>query len=257
MMHHDMDAPPWWHFKRKKMLYIDGFAAKGHRGLMQFMLVRQQRPGEVPRSGKTTSATSMPTSRRSSRRSIRLPSTASWPSKDERRSTASVPIATAPTASGGTYPEKLVPIDEVGTDRVRLDALSPAHRDAYGQSWFTDYGKLDNLERPRRLRRPAARWHLGQRPVLPQRQRADALARAASRPSGPPFGSERRLATTASASAWRSKPSTSCPEDVTSGWQKREYFDTRAFGKKASGHTFPDELSADEKQAVLEYLKTL
>jgi hypothetical protein len=47
------------------------------------------------------------------------------------------------------------------------------------------------------------------------------------------------------------------PADVASGWQKREHFDTRAFGKKASGHTFPEELSADEKRAVLEYLKTL
>src|SRR5262245_13343800 len=44
MVHHDMDAPPWWHFKRKKMIYIDGFAEKGHRGLMQFMLVPQNGP---------------------------------------------------------------------------------------------------------------------------------------------------------------------------------------------------------------------
>src|SRR5262245_23295065 len=44
MVHHDMDAPPWWHFKRKQMIYIDGFAEKGHRGLMQFMLVPQNGP---------------------------------------------------------------------------------------------------------------------------------------------------------------------------------------------------------------------
>ena len=44
MVHHDMDAPPWWHFHRKHHMYIDGFAEKGHRGLMQFMLVRQNGP---------------------------------------------------------------------------------------------------------------------------------------------------------------------------------------------------------------------
>ena len=44
MTHHDMDAPPWWHFHRKHHIYIDGFAEKGHRGLMQFMLVRQNGP---------------------------------------------------------------------------------------------------------------------------------------------------------------------------------------------------------------------
>ncbi len=41
------------------------------------------------------------------------------------------------------------------------------------------------------------------------------------------------------------------PED------RRRYFDTHLKGKSAAGHLFPEELSADEKQAVLEYLKTL
>ena len=36
--HHDMDAPAWWHFHKRPFLYIDGFAQKGHRGLMQFMI---------------------------------------------------------------------------------------------------------------------------------------------------------------------------------------------------------------------------
>ena len=49
----------------------------------------------------------------------------------------------------------------------------------------------------------------------------------------------------------------SLPANVTAGWQRREYFDTRAFGKSRAGHQFPDVLSEDEKQAVLEYLKTL
>jgi mono/diheme cytochrome c family protein len=44
MTHHDMDAPPWWHLRRKTKLYIDGFASRGHRPLMQFMLVPQNGP---------------------------------------------------------------------------------------------------------------------------------------------------------------------------------------------------------------------
>jgi hypothetical protein len=44
LVNHDMDPPPWWHFKKKHHIYIDGFAQKGHRGLMQFMLVRQNGP---------------------------------------------------------------------------------------------------------------------------------------------------------------------------------------------------------------------
>ncbi|MEX0585648.1 MAG: hypothetical protein WD176_03325, partial [Pirellulales bacterium] len=44
LVHHDHDAPPWWHVKKKQNLYIDGFAPKGHRPLMQFLLVPQNGP---------------------------------------------------------------------------------------------------------------------------------------------------------------------------------------------------------------------
>ena len=47
------------------------------------------------------------------------------------------------------------------------------------------------------------------------------------------------------------------PAEATAGWQRREYFDTRGFGKSAKGHEFQSELTADEKRAVLEYLKSL
>src|SRR4029078_2851950 len=44
MTHHDDDAPPWWHLKRKQYLYIDGFAPKNHRALMQFLLIPRNGP---------------------------------------------------------------------------------------------------------------------------------------------------------------------------------------------------------------------
>lgn len=40
MLHHDMEPPPWWHFSQKDNIYIDGFAPKGHRALLQFTMVR-------------------------------------------------------------------------------------------------------------------------------------------------------------------------------------------------------------------------
>jgi hypothetical protein len=47
------------------------------------------------------------------------------------------------------------------------------------------------------------------------------------------------------------------PENFTAGWQRRQFFDTGAFGKSAGGHTFPEALDEEEKRSVLEYLKTL
>ena len=47
------------------------------------------------------------------------------------------------------------------------------------------------------------------------------------------------------------------PESVTTARERREYFDTTRRGKSNAGHPFADDLSEDEKRAVLEYLKSL
>ena len=47
------------------------------------------------------------------------------------------------------------------------------------------------------------------------------------------------------------------PADVKLGTEQRKYFDTSKLGKSAAGHTFPNALDEAERQAVLEYLKTL
>jgi hypothetical protein len=48
----------------------------------------------------------------------------------------------------------------------------------------------------------------------------------------------------------------SVPEKLSTG-TRRQYFDTTRAGKSAAGHRFSDELSTEERWAVLEYLKTL
>jgi mono/diheme cytochrome c family protein len=255
MSHHDMDAPPWWHFKRKKMLYIDGFAEKGHRGLMQFMLVRSNGP-EKFRGWEDEFRDVF-----AYINSIEPPK---YPFSVDHELAASGQRAFERVCAEchGTYgkdshyPEKLVPIDDVGTDRVRLDALTPRHREAYGKSWFTEYGKLANLSDPGGYVAPpldgiwasapyfhngsvATLWHVlhpQARPVVWHRIGNDFDQERV----GPAIETLEKL-----------------PADVTAGWQKREYFDTRAFGKSSVGHTFPDTLTEAEKRAVLEYLKTL
>ena len=47
------------------------------------------------------------------------------------------------------------------------------------------------------------------------------------------------------------------PQERMPPAERRRHFDTSKPGKSAAGHTFPDMLSEEEKQAVLEYLKTL
>jgi hypothetical protein len=47
------------------------------------------------------------------------------------------------------------------------------------------------------------------------------------------------------------------PADAKAPAEQREYFNTRRPGKSAAGHLFPNDLTEEQKRAVLEYLKTL
>ena len=139
---------------------------------------------------------------------------------------------------------------------MRLDALTPQHRDSYGQSWFADFGRKMNLSDPGGYVAPpldgawasSPYFHNGSVPtlwhVLHPDKRPGVWKRSATE-----FDAERI--------GWKIETFDSLPADVTDGWQRRAYFDTRAFGKSAVGHDFPNALSDDEKRAVLEYLKTL
>jgi mono/diheme cytochrome c family protein len=255
MVHHDMDAPPWWHFRRKRMIYIDGFAAKGHRGLMQFMLVPQNGP-EKFRSWDRDFRDVLAYISSIEPPKYPYPIDESLANRGRTAFNRVCAECHGTYGPGGTYPEKTISIDEIQTDRVRLDALTPKHRDAYGQSWFAEFGKLPNVNDPSGYVAPPldgiwasapylhngsvpTLWHLlhpSERPIV--WKRADE-AYDTDR-VGPQIETFSDL-----------------PSDAIEGWQRRQYFDTRAFGKSAAGHTFPEALSEDQRRAVLEYLKSL
>jgi hypothetical protein len=50
---------------------------------------------------------------------------------------------------------------------------------------------------------------------------------------------------------------TEAPGNSKDRWEQRSFFDTRKPGKSAAGHRFPEILTLEQRQAVLEYLKTL
>jgi hypothetical protein len=255
MVHHDMDAPPWWHLKRKKMMYIDGFAAKSARGLMQFMLVPQNGP-EKFREWESDFEDVL-----AYIESIEPPK---YPLAIERSLAERGRVAFNRVCSechgtygaGGVYPEKVVPIEEVGTDGVRLDALSATHREAYGQSWFAHFGKLPNVSRPQGYVAPpldglwasAPYFHNGSVPtlwhVLHPDQRPVVWTRV-----GDAFDEDRV--------GPKIEDFDELPLHITAGSQRRQYFDTRGFGKSGAGHDFAEALGEDDRRAVLEYLKTL
>jgi len=253
-VHHDMEAPPWWHFHRKRQIYIDGFAQKGHRGLMQFALDRSNGPEKFRQWDEEFKDV------KAYLESLRPPK---YPHAIDAPLAAQGAIAFQRVCAechgtygpDGKYPERMVAIDDVGTDRVRFDALTPDQRAAYGSSWFAEYGQNNTVAKPAGYVAPPldgvwasgpylhngavpTLWHLlrpAERPVVWRRVSAPYdFSRL-----GQPFDQVDAV-----------------PDTVTSA-ERRTYFDTRNFGKSAQGHDYPNALSEAEKVAVLEYLKTL
>jgi mono/diheme cytochrome c family protein len=254
-VHHDHDAPAWWNFKKKQRLYSDGFAAKSPRPLMQFMLIpenKRQQFDQWEADFREIYAWL---------ESLEPPAypfaiDQSLAHQGEAIFKQHCADCHGTYGADGTYPNKIVAIEEVDTDPVRLNALSGAHRLAYNSSWFGHFGADDVVAEPGGYVAPpldgiwasAPYLHNGSVPtlwhVLHPSERPKVWSRSEDGYDQQKVGLEivayDRL-----------------PEGLKSGAQRRQYFNTAKFGKSAGGHTFPDVLDEAQKQAVLEYLKTL
>ncbi|MFN9714913.1 MAG: cytochrome c [Planctomycetota bacterium] len=260
MTNHDMDAPAWWNVHRKTHLYIDGFAEKGHKGLMQFMMVRQNGPKQFRAWEEDFRKVS------AFLNELRPPK---FPlAIDETKASRGEKVFTNHCAQcHGHYaktrredatlvsPETMVDIDDIGTDRVRYDALTPRHRRYYGESWFADYGKQDTKYEVDGYVAPplngiwasAPYFHNGSVPtlwhVLHPEQR-------------PTVWRRRALAMDETRIGLVVEELENVPPKLSAS-EKRWFFDTRAKGKSAAGHDYPNALTNEEKESLLEYLKSL
>ena len=257
-VHHDMDAPPWWHFYKRPQIYIDGFAERGHRGLMQFTLVPENGP-EFYRQHEDDfrQIYAYLMSLRAPKYEgpvDRLLANAGEKVFNETCASCHGTYGTSPT-----YPNLRSPLDEIGTDPVRLTALPVEGRKKYAVSWFAHHGETDEqttVVDPDGYVAPPLDgiWasppylHNGSVPTL------WALLNPEERPK-----------------IWRRVSDEMDHEQV--GFQievvdripltqtdvavRRQYFDTQRFGKSNEGHRFPESLTEDQRRAVLEYLKTL
>ena len=255
MIHHDMDPPAWWLMHRKSRIYADGFAQKGHRGLMQFMMVRENGP-EKFREWESDFKDVL-----AFIESLRPPKyphavDAALAERGRLVFNESCSRCHGTYGDGSKHPENLIPIEEIATDRVRLDALSEANRTGYGASWFAHHGEQETWTDPQGYMAPPldgvwasapyfhngsvpTLWHVLNPPDRPVvwRRTTEAI-------------DERRVGLTVEELG-------EVPRRIGDAALKRTYFDTRVLGKSAGGHDFPLELTNDERSAVLEYLKTL
>jgi hypothetical protein len=259
LVHHDMDAPAWWHARKKTGIYADGFAPKGHRMLMQFLLVKENGPGKFADweddfrdIGAWIDSLESPP----------------WPwgsdagLAEQGREVFATHCASCHGSYGpdASYPEKVVAIEEIGTDRVRFDSLTTKDRSDLNESWFGHRGqdaeRLRNREPPTGYIAPpldglwatAPYFHNGSVPTLWH------LLHPAQRPAvwqRAPTGYDR------SRVGLEIEELAALPPGKLTSAERRTWFDTSKPGKSAAGHDFPDALDEGEKTALLEYLKTL
>src|SRR5690606_3742060 len=136
-----------WNVKKKSKLYVDGFAPKNHRILMQFML--------IPKNDRET-IYSWEDDFRDVLAYIEsiappvYPGPINTPLAQKGRILFEMNCAACHGIYGEreSYPQKIVPIDELGTDPVRLNALNVAHREHLATTWLTDYGRDETITDP-------------------------------------------------------------------------------------------------------------
>ena len=256
--HHDMDAPPWWYFYKRKRLYIDGFAEKGHRGLMQFMLIPENGPDFFREHEKDFADVfeylmSLRPPKYDRKVKIELAE------KGERLFEKNCAECHGTYGKDWSYPNRRIPLDEIGTDPVRLHALSVSGRTKYSLSWFAHFGEEDCQETvvdPDGYVAPpldgiwasAPYFHNGSVPTL------WGVLRPKDRPTVWRRTSNDFDETKVGLSIERLQAAPAKTDDAA---MNRSYFDTSVLGKNNKGHDFGNYLNDSEVLAVLEFLKTL
>lgn len=255
LLHHDHDAPPWWNIKKKQTLYADGGVPKSHRALMQFLLIPKNGP-EKFRQWESEYRDVLVWIESLEAPKYPFAVDRELAARGERLFVKHCSECHGAYGPGGSYPERNVPIDEVGTDRARYDSIPASWRDNYSATWFGHYGeKAVKHDLPGYVAPPldgiwasAPYLHNGSVPTLWHLFHAD----------------ERPVVWTRSEDGYDAERVgleitvfDDVPTEARSGAARRRYFDTRQFGKSAAGHRFPESLDENEKRAVIEYLKTL
>ena len=255
LVHCDLDAPPLWNTSKKKRLYIDGFVEKSHRVIMQFILSPENDSSTI-RGWEDDFRDILAWIE--SLEAPPYPWAIDHSLAEQGRTLFESNCAECHGTYGseGTYPERTVALDEIGTDVVRLRGMPKKHRQFFGRGWMSEEGARSVIDQPKGYVAPpldgiwasAPYLHNGSVPTLWH------LMHAADRPAvwlRTEDGYDQQRV------GLEVVEMDKIPPETPRGAERRRYFNTRLRSKSAAGHEFPEVLSEAEKRAVLEYLKTL
>lgn len=256
------DAPAWWLLKRKGTMYHNGqIDARAVRPLMTFMLTpsagrsrfdeEEQAFADIREFLLTIEAPKYP-----------LPIDADLAARG--RIAFEQTCAKCHGTYGGPaddYPNKIIPVEKIGTDPSLVRGLTPAIEEHFRRSWLLREPGPDGRPFPLRYNAgyqappldgvwaTAPYLHNGSVPTLHHLLKSD------ERPGVFTRSYRTELADyDAKRVGWR--VTELAPAD-NAGRAPRSVYDTTQPGRSNAGHTFGDDLTPAERRAVIEYLKTL
>jgi hypothetical protein len=258
------DVPAWWHFKKKKTIYYLGLAdSRSIRTMMPFLLIPTNSAEYI--KGREPDFADI----RAYLLTVQPPQYP-FPIDHELASRGKPVFERNCSRCHGTYgpegcyPNKIIPLNQIGTDPTLAEGFAPEGVKHYLKSWFArEHGPegepyhglngggyqappLDGLWAT------APYLHNGSVPtvydVLNSRARPKIFTRSFA---GREVDYDRtRL-------GWRIRMLDQAPDPGSPAIERRKVYNTTQPGRGNRGHTFGDKLTEAERIAVIEYLKTL
>lgn len=266
-LHDDLceDVPAWWLLKKKKTMYHTGGAdARSVRSKMQFMLTPVTPASEFDRHEPafrdinaylmTIEAPKYP-----------YPVDRELAGKGEKLFRANCAECHGTYGEKWTYPNRIVPLAEIGTDPKRFEGIETQFGEYYNTTWFAKEQRgwfLDGYPAvaTKGYQAPpldgiwatAPYLHNGSVPTLYHVLKSDARPKLFTRSyrTGEADYDREKV-------GWKYTELDTPPDDKVHPHERRKAYDTSKPGRSNKGHTFGDKLTDAERTAVIEYLKTL
>ena len=259
------DVPAWWHLQKKNTMYHTGGAdARSVRSIMQFMnsplysrdVLEKAEPvfADIQAFILSLQPPKYP-----------LPVDLKLAKQGQGLFEEHCSKCHGTYGANASYPNRIVPLNIVRTDRSRFDGISAKFGEYYNQSWFAkekrrDGGDgytvntADGYQAPPLdgLWATAPYLHNGSVPtvydVLNSKSRPKLFTRS-FKTDVEDYDSTKL--------GWKVTVLDQAPPADLPGHERRKIYDTTQPGRGNQGHTFGDRLSDEERRAVIEYLKTL
>lgn len=256
------DPPAWWLLKKKQTMYHTGTSnAKSIRSIMQFML--------SPLNARSVFEREEPTFADIQAYLFSLEAPKYPLPIDRELAAVGRPLfekncvkCHGSYGSEASYPNKIVPIGVIGTDRTRFDGFTERASAHYNAMWFAkekgDAGYT--VTQPTGYQAPPLDGVWATAPYL-HNGSVPTLAGVLNSKARPRIFTRSYRTTRADFDAdnvgWKVETLDQPAATTLPGYLQRKVYDTTAPGRGNQGHTFGDHFTDAERRAVIEYLKTL